>query len=310
VTLEELQVLLEQLFPLRGARGKADLVPAEPVDDPRWQVHGPLHAGPWSITVALRLSPLDGPTSRLELTVCEPRHLTDPRLPAYVDGWTRGLTTLLHLATYQSANRWAPGYVDVLLPLEVRPVGASAEDYHADFISYPWFGRLLPERPATPPPYVMPPAEIVVRDGQLDVASLGVWIYRQVARSYSDRKWDAALVKALPEPVRVLDGAQMIDAMVGGNGFETFLGQTDSFRVRQCHAALVAVGAPRLAALMAMGIDLARREGCEFAHERATAWLKPFAGLAPAGGWKDIDGHEPDRTYALLKSELEPAMRR
>ncbi len=138
----------------------------------------------------------------------------------------------------------------------------------------------------------------------VDVDRITSWIEHFTERTFVDLRWDDARLKAMPVEVRALDGVAMINAMVGGNGFEVFLAQTRGATIRHCFDALKTVGATQLRALMAEGIALAARQGAEFMNERNTNWVDAFD--RGATSWVEIDGREPDRTYALIESELMP----
>lgn len=235
--------------------------------------------------------------------------LDDPRAEPYARGLVAALARVIDRATPLSVTKWAVGWLDVRMPLEVLAVDATSEAYCTEFLRYAWLGRLLPDRPAKAPSYERAPVEAVVRDGALELDALFAWIHAQAQRTYDDPRWDDAMIRALPAPARVLEGLHLLDAMVGGNGFEVFLAQARGADVRHCLAALEAVDAPRLLHLLREGIALAASQGAEFTNERSRKWLEAFE--APgAHEWSAIDGHEPDRSYALLATELRPAARR
>ena len=149
------------------------------------------------------------------------------------------------------------------------------------------------------------PAPLVLCEGRLDLEELNAWILHQCQRTFTDQRWDDAMIEALPAPVRVLESIGTLQATVGGNGFAAFLGETRGAIVRDCHRGLEAVGAHKLADLMGRAIGQAARDGAGLAHERARAWLEPFLAL-PALDLDQIDNHAPGGSYALLRSELPP----
>jgi hypothetical protein len=192
-----------------------------------------------------------------------------------------------------------------LVAADRAPRTATKDDFSRYFLTYPWLGQYLPDRPARAPAYVRAPAEDYLQDSKVDLHALWRWISRQVPRTFDDLAWDEAMLAALPEPVRVLEAALMVHAMAGGNGLEVWLSQARGADIRRSHHALGVLGATRLQALMAMGIALAAHQGAEFVHEGDAARTRAIKARKPSD-WREIDGHEPDRTYALLESELVP----
>ncbi|MGZ3455948.1 MAG: DMP19 family protein [Polyangiales bacterium] len=254
------------------------------------------------VWVELATTRSDGRGTEGSLYLFGSDRVEDPRAVPFVTGLFAALRRLIE----RGSPKWANGYLDVRMPIDVLEIGATSDQYRDQFLSYPWLGRLFPERPAKAPPYVRAPERAVTRSGALDLDALFAWVYAHAQRTYDDPRWDDAMIRALPEPVRVLEGLHLIDSMVGGNGFEVFLAQARGAVVRQTYAALEAAGAEQLRELMAAGIGLAAQSGAEFMQERAKKWLEPFEDLA-ADDWSEIDGHEPDRSYALLGSELRPS---
>lgn len=237
------------------------------------------------------------------------RRLDDPRALPFARGLLAALSQVIDRATPRTIGQWAIGWLDVRMPLEVLTPGATSDAYCAEFLRYAWLGRLLPDRPTKPPPFERAPVEAIVRGNELDLDALFAWIQAQAQRTYEDPRWDDARIRALPAPARVLEGLHLLDAMVGGNGFEVFLAQARGADVRHCLAALEAVDAPRLLHLLREGIALAASQGAEFTNERSRKWLEAFEDPS-AHEWSTIDGHEPDRSYALLATELRPAASR
>lgn len=305
--LDALKVMIAAYFPIVGEVARVELVDAAPESpDPRHVCDGPLVVTPWSVGLSVKTASDGKMDSDGELLVCNRRDLLDPRIGPYLEGQLMALTTVAKAATREIAGRcWAIGYLNCLLPLTVLPRGATAEQYRRYFLLYPWLGRFLPERPVLAPPYIRAPAEEYVRDGQVDFDHLCSWIYQQTRRSYDDEAWDEAMIAALPEPVRVLASIHTIHAMVGGGGFEVWLGQALGAEIRRGYHALGVIGATRLVALMARGIALAAHQGAEFVHNGDRGWWRAIQARRPRD-WREIDGHEPDRTYALLESEMVP----
>lgn len=305
-----LEARVRPLFPIRTERGSVEL--AEPAT--REPVAGVYRVGSfvvssgWGLSVELRTTRAQGTSTEGGYYLCATNQLDDPRLGPYTEGFILALRSVLERATDTSMRDWAIGNFDHL-PLEVLDANAPATHYRDYFLTYPWLGRLLPTRPPKAPAYVHAPAAAVSpARGESELDRLWSWIWQHARSTYVDLKWDDAMTKALPEPVRVLSALLTIHSMVGGNGFEVFLAQARGTVVRDAYQALVTVGAEQLRALMAKGIPLAEREGATFTSERARKWLDAFND--PASSWSEIDGHEPDRSYALLNSELVPAAER
>lgn len=264
-----------------------------------------LNVDEWSVWLALSTTRHDGRGTEGALYLFAPDRLGDPRAVPFAAGLLAALRAVIERATAESARKWAVGWLDVRMPIDVLDVDATADDFREQFLTWPWLGRLLPNRPTKPPPFVRAPARAVMRDGALDLPALFAWVNAHAQRTYDDRRWDEAMIGALPAPVRVLQGLWLVESSVGGNGFEVFLLQASGAEVRHVHASLEAAGAKKLARLMGAGIDLAAQHGAEFMRERSKKWLDAFEGLA-ADDWSEIDGHEPNRSFALIESELRP----
>lgn len=306
--LDALRPIFSRYFPIVGELCRIDLADATPDElDPRSRCDGPLFITPWYVTLGVRTSGFDKMDTDGALTVSNRGQLLDPRTAPCLEGQLMALTTVATAATKEIVRRyWAVGYLNTSLPPTVLPRTATKDDFCRYFLTYPWLGRYLPDRPAKAPAYVLAPADECQRDGKLDIHSLWTWIYRQVARTFEDTAWDEAMIAALPEPVRVLEAAHMLCSMAGGNGLEVWLSQARGADIRRAHHALGVLGAAKLQALMTMGIALAAHQGAEFVYEHDAARTRALKGRKP-GSWREIDGHEPDRTYALLDSELVPA---
>lgn len=240
--------------------------------------------------------------------LCDRAQLRDPRLGDYLEGMLLALRAVLERASAASMDHWAIGYFTEHPPLDVLGERPTAQQFREYFLTYPWFGRLLPDLPATPPAYELAPFSAASFNGAFDVEALWSWIAQHSRRTFVNAKWDDAMIRALPKPVRTLSAAHILHAMVGGNGFEVYLSQANGPEIRRCYEALGELGAVRLQALMAKGIALAASQGAEFAYTRTREWAQRFPRAASA--WGEIDGHEEDRSYALLKSELVPAAQR
>lgn len=305
--LDALKALVSGYFPIVGELCRVELVDAtlDP-PDPRCRCDGPLFVAPWFVSLGVKTSASDKRDTEGSLTICERGQLLDPRVAACLEGQLMALTTVASSATRAVVQRcWAIGYLNTALPLAVLPRGATRDDYRQYFLTYPWLGQYLPDRPARAPAYVRAPMDEYLRDGKLDVRHLWSWTYRQTPRTFDDVAWDDAMLAALPDSVRTLEAAHLLYSMVGGNGLEVWLSQARGADVRRGHHALGVLGATKLQTLMAMGIALAAHHGAEFCYEDDVAWTRAIRARRPRG-WREIDGHEPDRTYALLESELVP----
>jgi hypothetical protein len=270
---------------------------------------GDLQVEEWGVTLPFETMRQDGRGTEGALFLFARDRLEDPRAPAYVSGLLSALRTVIDRATPKSVPKWAIGYLDVRMPIDVLEPPATEEAYRDAFLSYPWLGRILPDRPKKAPTYVRAPARAIMRDGAIDLDALYAWVHAHSMWTFDDPKWDAAMLRALPEPVRVLQGLFTIESMVGGNGFEVFLLQAKSAVVRDAYTAVAAAGAEKLRELMAQGIGLAARHGAEFMRERGKKWLEEFEDCS-VEDWSEIDGRETDSSFALLESELRPCAMR
>jgi len=102
-------------------------------------------------------------------------------------------------------------------------------------------------------------------------------------------------------------------AMLGGNGCEVFLGQNDVEEVVGVLKALDEAGCERFAALYRTALFIARRErSSEFLLCVDDDWLDAQVAepADPNASWHEIDSHAPGGTYALLESEVKPALSR
>ncbi|MEZ4452970.1 MAG: hypothetical protein R3B09_26155 [Nannocystaceae bacterium] len=309
--LDGLKRIVGRHLPIVGELARLDPVDAVPhVPDPRYVCEGPLLVAPGYVSVSVATSGSGKLDTEGELPVCDRARMLDPRVAPYLEGQLLALTTVARSATREVVQRWwAMGYLHCGLPLTVLPRDASADTYRRYFLSYPWLGRFLPERPLVAPPYVRAPVEATTRGGEVDLDGLCTWISHHAQRTFEDHAWDDAMMAALPEPVGVLAAVHEIQAMVGGGGFEVWLGQARGAEIRRAYHALGVVGATRLAALMAAGIVLAAHQGAEFTREPDRTWWRAIQARRPRT-WSEIDGHAPDRTYALLESELQPLAQR
>ncbi len=305
-TLDALNALLSTMLPLRARHGALSLAstdfaergtPVTPV--------GALLIHEWGIAVNLQCIRAGRPPADGEVLLARSSDWDDVRLLAFVEGWLAALKVVLESADAKSIDPWVPHYLTPSMPIDKLDEGSSAAEYRAEFLKYPWLGSLLPKRPASAPPFERAPRSAVLRGDAIELQALWDWIGRFARRTYVDRRWDDAMIAALPAPVRALDGAQMIYALVGGNGFETFLGSQRSSVIVQCYESLVAIGARATSAAMARGIGLAAKQGAEFLAERSVAWTRTFRGEA-AAQWSEVDGHDPNKSYALMDAELSP----
>lgn len=312
-TLRSVLGRVQALFPIQTTRGSLALHEGdngEARNDPRMHRVGPLLLTPWEVWLGLRTTTPQGLGTEGSCFLAKAEQVHDPRLAPYAEGMILSLRSILERASDASMENWAIGYFDVRLPLDVFGADVTADRVREYFLTYPWLGRLLPSRPAKAPAYVPAPSGAVLHaDGTVDLDRLWLWIGQHTQPRHEDTRWDDAMTRALPPPVRVLAALRTVDSRVGGNGFEVFLAQARGVEVRDAYDALAAVSAECLRELMARGIGLAAKEAAAFTGERAKAWYAPFEGQA-AASWPEIDGHEPDRSYALLQSELIPAAER
>jgi len=102
-------------------------------------------------------------------------------------------------------------------------------------------------------------------------------------------------------------------AMLGGNGLETFLDQSDPDDVVGVLEALDAAGCERLARRYREGLGLIAAHGAQLLDVINLDWLErekiepPPAALE---SWRAIDSWEADGTWTLVKQELAPASER
>ena len=137
----------------------------------------------------------------------------------------------------------------------------------------------------------------MLRDGQLDLDALLLWIRAQVNVDWRD---EAALA-AVPEPARVLWLLVIFEGGVYNGGLASFLLQQSEWIIRGCLDALRAVGAQELLAMMEAGIPIAARSGAAFvgARGKGGSWWKELP--APkASSLSALAG----RSGPLLENEL------
>lgn len=238
--------------------------------------------------------------------IVDEKDYDDPRVLAHIEGWMDALVTTVAKcsdAAFKKNWRWLS--VRPSLPIEALDLGATAEEFRERALQFPWLGRYLDELPKKAPAYERAPREIALVGDRVELHRLMGWVGFFTQRTFEDSRWDDAMMRSMPEPVRVLDGVETINAMVGGNGFEVFLSQTRGAIVRHCYVALGNVGAPRLRAVMGQSIALAARQGAEFMYERNTAWFEQFE--TRATNWSALDGWDEGHTYSLIEQELMPA---
>ncbi|MBL8677924.1 MAG: hypothetical protein JNK05_02065 [Myxococcales bacterium] len=305
-TLDVLNAILARALPVRARHGSIELAPIE-LEGRTYPVRpvGSIAISEWGLSVNLRCTragrpPLDG-----EVTIAHAESWDDVRVPAFVEGWLGAVKAILESATSESIDRWVPSYLDPGLPVDAMEEGTNSEEFCRKFLEYTWLGYLLPKRPKVAPMFERAPRSVALKASEIDLYGLWGWIGNFARRCYVDPRWDDALIQRLPPAARALEGAQMIDAMVGGNGFEVFLASQRSAVILHCYESLSAIGAKQLSALMRRGVGLAARQGAEFTTERNQGWLRPFRADA-AEQWSDVDGHDPGRSYALMTSELVP----
>jgi hypothetical protein len=143
--------------------------------------------------------------------------------------------------------------------------------------------------------------EQMLRDGQLDLDALLLWIRAQVNVGWQDADGDEGALAAVPEPARVLWLLVIFEGGVHDGGLASFLLQQSEWIIRGCLDALRAVGAQELLAMTEAGIPIAARSGAA------------FVGVRAKGGswWKELPPREgtslsavDDRSGPLLESEL------
>ena len=137
---------------------------------------------------------------------------------------------------------------------------------------------------------------------------------RWAVREQAQRRGFAArfdLRRFWSPPARAVYFADLLDAMVGGNGLEGFLHQAPVEDVMGGLEALVALGCARLCQRYREGLTVAAREGGEFVYSVDERWLaRERAPTAPAGArpWWVIDSWDEGGSYWLLKHELAPSL--
>lgn len=305
-TLDALNAVVSRVLPLRARHGALELAPID-LEGQGFPVKpvGALLVNEWALSIRLRCTRAARPPHDGEVTLASAERWDDVRLPAFVEGWLAALKVILSSATSESIDRWVPSSLQPTLPLDLLDEGSNAEEFCRAFLEFPWLGHLLPKRPKSAPRYVLAPRSVVLAADELRLFELWEWIGYFTRQSYVDARWDDAMIKALPDAARALDGVALIHALVGGNGFEVFLDSQRLAVVRHCYESLLAVGATELAAVMRRGIGLAVARGAQFMSERNTGWARSFRAEA-AGAWSEVDGHDPDKSYALIESELVP----
>ena len=145
------------------------------------------------------------------------------------------------------------------------------------------------------------PREQMLRDGQLDLDALLLWIRAQVDVGWQDADSDEAALSAVPESARVLWLLVIFEGGVYNGGLAGFLLQQSAWIIRACLDALRAVGAQELLAMTEAGIPVAARSGAAFVGPRAKggSWWKQLP--APiATSLSALD----DRSGPLLVREL------
>ena len=148
------------------------------------------------------------------------------------------------------------------------------------------------------------PREQMLRDGQLDLDALLLWLRAQVNVDWQDAARDEVALAAIPEPARILWLLVIFEGGVYNGGLASFLLQQSAWIIRGCLDALRAVGAQELLALMEAGIPIAARSGAE------------FVGMRGKGGswWRELPDDDTslsaldDRSGPLLESELRPRL--
>lgn len=96
---------------------------------------------------------------------------------------------------------------------------------------------------------------------------------------------------------------------LGGNGFESFLGQAPFEEILGVRNALEAAGCTGLVERLRQGLSLAWEAGAEFTMQTDEDWIEQEGLPVPEGEerpWARIDGHEEGRTYYLVRHELAP----
>lgn len=136
-------------------------------------------------------------------------------------------------------------------------------------------------------------------------------VYDQLAKQAHDTGFEARFdrIYVWPEAPRTLYYLFLIDGVVGGSGFEVFLGQAQMDEILGALDALEAAGCPRLLERLRQGLGLAWSEGAEFVAQADEDWIDDEALPVPEGEgrpWSRIDSHEEGGSYWLLRHELGP----
>lgn len=149
------------------------------------------------------------------------------------------------------------------------------------------------------------PREQMLRDGQLDLDALLLWIRAQVNVGWQDADGDEVALAAVPEPARVLWLLVIFEGGVYNGGLASFLLQQSEGIIRGCLDALRVVGAQELLAMMEAAIPIAARSGAEFVGARAKggSWWKQL----PAPQATSVSALD-ERSGPLLESELRPRL--
>jgi hypothetical protein len=141
------------------------------------------------------------------------------------------------------------------------------------------------------------PREPMLRDGQLDLDALLLWIRAQVDVGWQDAAPDEVALAAIPEPARVLWLLVIFEGGVYNGGLASFLLQQSEWIIRGCLDALRAVGAQGLLATVESGIPIAAHSGAQ------------FVGVRAKGGswWRELQGDD-DRSLSSLDERAGPLL--
>lgn len=297
--LAAVEVQLSEGLPLRGHRVLLALSDTCPVG----------HSAEGT-SVGLKATTLvDGRQSEGSISLLRPGALEDPRCPAFVAGWLGALRRIVEDGTAQSLERFSVGALDVRMPLEAP--SAQKAGYTAALLEQRWLGSLLPEHQRTPvnEVYEKAPLSAVSRGGTLDLVDLQLWVSRHASPGFRDLRADRAALAALPPAPRTLWHLFWADNEIHHNGLASLLLQCPGHLIAGSIAAFDAVGAASLAALVRRGVPVAARSGAEFCLEPDRAWRSGLPFDSTLATLDDLDGHEPGRSFFLLKEELQPKLR-
>ncbi len=243
--------------------------------------------------------------------------LADPRRDAYVAGWLAVLRRIVSQAAAPAAP-FTLASLDQRMPLDVVP-SASAAKYEAAFAEQKWLGRFLSKRDRSPPgdPYERAPLSAVTRGEELDLDALLIWVSRHAESGYEDPERDQKANEALGDVPKTLRYLFTFENQVHNGGVASFVLQSAAFEIEGAYGALVAIGATRLAEVLACAVALAaHQENPQFTdrndvyrRERNRRWRAEFVPDKSLSSTSDLDGHEDGKSFFLLENELRPKLK-